>query len=828
MDNPKVQEELNDLSKKVKQKIELSNRRKNFRNSKNTSTEDENSFENDALSTQPNTLTERTQTDERMETQNDTRETATDAWALRLKPDPASEDDTDQDKENSSEEDERLNQMTEIEEDVKRDRKEREQQKERRLRDKMKEVFLTDERTETSQDGKRKRDTEEEERVSPPSTRSRQDKFENDTDTEEDLTDIDADGELTDINEELTDSGDETQEGYDTRNLELSRILEEERNKVRETAERQENLRLELEEIKTKARRRENELQERIEEQLREKEEKEKIIRENQLNEEEQELAIEGAMYYKEEIKTQEARLEKYKKIELHLLEAQKEREESHANDMQEAKAIVKAIKEETEKRKNNIEKTNREITELKRTIREHCDEVEETKRSSTSMSVRSNDNKWITTFQTEDKTERLTPENGDNEELSKTEEEGEESREEMIKTIGKHVWTKRQHCTTFHDYIKALKLTTERYAENGYPSDIIADGLHNHIMTTPIVSLYINTHRYHNIKTPKGVLNALTATDVTYQNTTPEEKFEQIERAKNEELGALMTRIKVSWLDKERDKKSHTESEEKREEIATRKIKEQFYKAARIPEQIIKGLRTCGDLSQIVQFVQEDIESMRRNTQQNWRRHETPTNIRWYRPRDHWRRHDRKREQQRYSYNNNHCLVRPQYQQNEGSHPSNVPNAPNTPPLTGQPNQSQLRPENPNTTSRDYETPNQNQNPTETSAPTNGTNQQGPGKGDPQMTTMRIDKIINSWSKQTPLDYANNIRYMTPRAPTGREFTSDKKICSKCRRYGHLKPECTQIEYCSYCNRESGHSDDQHHHAKDWTDQNWQNEKNM
>merc|ERR1711990_186207 len=157
---------------------------------------------------------------------------------------------------------------------------------------------------------------------------------------------------------------------------------------------------------------RENELQEQIEEQLREKEKKEKIIRENQLNEEEQELAIEGAMYYKEEIKTQETRLEKYKKIELHLLEAQKEREESHANDMQEAKAIVKAIKEETEKRKNNIEKTNREITELKRTIREHCDEVEETKRSSTSMSVRSNDNKWITTFQTEDKTERLTPEN--------------------------------------------------------------------------------------------------------------------------------------------------------------------------------------------------------------------------------------------------------------------------------------------------------------------------------------------------------------------------------------------------------------------------------
>merc|ERR1712002_222457 len=104
------------------------------------------------------------------------------------------------------------------------------------------------------------------------------------------------------------DSEDTTQEGYDTKNLELSRILEEERNKVRETAERQENLRLELEEIKTKARRRENELQERIEEQLREKEEKEKIIRENQLNEEEQGLAIEGAMYYKEEIKTQRDR----------------------------------------------------------------------------------------------------------------------------------------------------------------------------------------------------------------------------------------------------------------------------------------------------------------------------------------------------------------------------------------------------------------------------------------------------------------------------------------------------------------------------------------
>ena len=816
MDDPKVQEELNDLSKKVKQKIELPNRRKNFRNSRNTSTEDD-SFENDTLGTQPSIPIEGTQTDERMETQNDTRETATDAWALRLKPDPSSEDDTDQDKENSSEEDERLNQMTEIEKDVKRDRKEREQQKEKRLRDKMKGVLLTDERTETSQDGKRKRDTEGEERVSPPSTRPRQ--SEDDTDTEGDLTDIDADGELSDIDEELTESDDTTQEEYDTKNLELSKILEEERNKVRETAERQENLRLELEEIKAKARRRESELQEQIEEQLREKEEKEKIIRENQLNEEDQELAIEGAMYYKEEIKTQETRLEKYKKIELHLLEAQKEREESHANDMQEAKAIVKAIKEETEKRKNSIERTNREITELKRTIREHCDEVEETKRSSTSMSTRSSDNKWVTTFQTENKTERLTPENGDNEngdneELSKTEEEGEETREEMIKTIGKHVWTKRQHCTTFHDYIKALKLTTERYAEKGYPSDIIAEGLHNHIMTTPTVSSYINTHRYHNIRTPKGVLNALMATDVTYQNTTPEEKFEQIERARNEELTALMTRIKVAWLDKERDKKSHTESEEKREEIATRKIKEQFYKAARIPEQIIKGLRTCGDLSQIVQFVQEDIESMRRNTQQNWRRHETPTNIRWYRPRDHWRRHDRKREQQRYSYNNNHCLVRPQYQQNEENHPSNVPNAPNTPSPIGQPNQNQNQ--------------NQNQNPTEANVPTNGTNQQGSDKGDPQMTTMRIDKIINSWSKQTPLDYANNIRYMTPRAPTGREFTSDKKICSKCRRYGHLKPECAQAEYCSYCNREAGHSDDQHNHTKDWTSQNWQNEKDM
>ena len=94
MDDPKIQEELNDLSRKVKQKIELPNRRKNFRNSKNTSTEDENSFENDTLDTQPNTLTERTQTDEQMETQGDTRETTTDAWALRLKPDPTSEDDS--------------------------------------------------------------------------------------------------------------------------------------------------------------------------------------------------------------------------------------------------------------------------------------------------------------------------------------------------------------------------------------------------------------------------------------------------------------------------------------------------------------------------------------------------------------------------------------------------------------------------------------------------------------------------------------------------------------------------------------------------------------
>ena len=72
-------------------------------------------------------------------------------------------------------------------------------------------------------------------------------------------------------------------------------------------------------------------------------------------------------------------------------------------------------------------------------------------------------------------------------------------------------------------------------------------------------------------------------------------------------------------------------------------------------------------------------------------------------------------------------------------------------------------------------------------------------------------------------LKAANNMRYMTPRAPTGREFASDKTICSKCRRYGHLKPECTQTEYCSYCNREAGHSDDQHFSTRNQSDWNQQ-----
>ena len=76
----------------------------------------------DTLDTQPDTLTERTQTDEQMETQKDTIDATTDAWALRLKSDPTSENDTDQDGKDLSEEREESKEEKEKREENQRDK----------------------------------------------------------------------------------------------------------------------------------------------------------------------------------------------------------------------------------------------------------------------------------------------------------------------------------------------------------------------------------------------------------------------------------------------------------------------------------------------------------------------------------------------------------------------------------------------------------------------------------------------------------------------------------------------------------------------------------
>ena len=191
----------------------------------------------------------------------------------------------------------------------------------------------------------------------------------------------------------------------------------------------------------------------------------------------------------------------------------------------------------------------------------------------------------------------------------------GGETKETLSKTIERHKWPNRNHFSSFDEYLKVLKSMTDRLLRKGYPDDLVADALDNHIMTTTLAEKYSGTQK--DTTTIQGVLGGLAETDLIYQNTTPEERFDNVKKRKDEDHASYMSRLKTLYKEIARPDPDDSETEKERKlRIEIRKIKQQFYKGAEIPEDISRNLRTCNDLTQIAMIVEEDMEKRKTRTQ--------------------------------------------------------------------------------------------------------------------------------------------------------------------------------------------------------------------
>ena len=102
-------------------------------------------------------------------------------------------------------------------------------------------------------------------------------------------------------------------------------------------------------------------------------------------------------------------------------------------------------------------------------------------------------------------------------------------SQKSMERYLEKYIWPKHSLFETHDEYIEALECGVKRFRQRGYPDNMIADALHNNIMTTTIAKKYLHTQKQHDTTKVEGVMKAIVETDKISNELSLEEKFTRL-----------------------------------------------------------------------------------------------------------------------------------------------------------------------------------------------------------------------------------------------------------------------------------------------------------
>ena len=355
-------------------------------------------------------------------------------------------------------------------------------------------------------------------------------------------------------------------------------------------------------------------------------------------------------------------------------------------------------------------------------------------------------------------------------------EEHNKQQRKEYMKGEFKRLeatrWPYPENFATHGDFYTIVVNHTKKLLARGHPQDLIAESLDNFLMSSKKAPKYGAVAQEEDTETLKGVLKSLQSCDIAYMSTTMEERFNNVRKYQREDWESYIARCKALYNNLNSDDPNYDRAK-------PRRIKEQFFRGARIAKVYSDKFMAQNDLEELVTQVIRDDEAgaiiyggQDEGNQDTWKGSKQQGGS-WNMTKSQPSNNQRNQRQTRGGFERQETARTPRVQTRT---------------------HSQVRTQQQNQDHRRDQSQNQTQRPIQREA---------------SVLTVQNEQRIPP--NIAPVDRTKSAPKSAFRMPIGEEHNGRASFCLRCRQKGHTSMDCTFCRYCSYCDKETGNGEIDH-----------------